>query len=121
MQLEKDGRAVESLLNKQDAFLAKVERPTNIEQCNELIEKYKDLISQMDRHDERVVQFLKLADDLYAADNEHSPKVVEKANEIQQRRDENREKAEEDLRKLIESLDWQKLKSEFQSVSIKLL
>ncbi|XP_075257408.1 spectrin beta chain, non-erythrocytic 1-like isoform X2 [Convolutriloba macropyga] len=116
MQLEKEGRAVESLLNKQDAFLAKVERPTNIEQCNELIGKYKDLLSQMDRHDEKVVQFLKLADDLYAADNEHSPAAVEKANEIQERRDENRKKAEDDLNKLIDSLDWQKLKSEFQSL-----
>ena len=117
MQLEKDGRAVESLLNKQDAFLAKVEKPSNIEQCNELIGKYKDLISTMDRNDEKVVQFLKLADDLYSQDNEHSPKAVEKANEIQQRRDTNRDKAEDDLRKLVDSLDWQKLKSDFHSVS----
>ncbi|XP_063724360.1 spectrin beta chain, non-erythrocytic 1-like isoform X2 [Symsagittifera roscoffensis] len=116
MQLEKDGRAVESLLNKQDAFLAKVEKPSNIEQCNELIGKYKDLISTMDRNDEKVVQFLKLADDLYSQDNEHSPKAVEKANEIQQRRDTNRDKAEDDLRKLVDSLDWQKLKSDFHSL-----
>ncbi|KAJ8687026.1 hypothetical protein QAD02_022820, partial [Eretmocerus hayati] len=96
---DRDARQAEVLLSQQEHFLSKDEAPTNFEQAENLIKRHEAFMTTMDANDERVnnvVQFAARFDDgHFAAD-----KVKKKAESVAERRNANREKAQQIMDKL---------------------
>ena len=97
---DRDARQAEVLLSQQEHILAKDETPTNFEQADNMIKRHEAFMNTMDANDEKinsVVQFAtRLVDDgHFAAD-----KIKKKAESINERRNSNREKAQQLMNKL---------------------
>uniref|UniRef100_T1HWC3 Spectrin beta chain n=1 Tax=Rhodnius prolixus TaxID=13249 RepID=T1HWC3_RHOPR len=101
----RDARQAEVLLSHQEHVLAKDDTPINLEQAENLIKRHEAFLTTMEANDEKinaVVQFAgQLSDDGHFA----SDKVVKKAHNIDERRKNNREKAQQQMEKLKDQLE----------------
>uniref|UniRef100_A0A069DY92 Spectrin beta chain n=1 Tax=Panstrongylus megistus TaxID=65343 RepID=A0A069DY92_9HEMI len=101
----RDARQAEVLLSHQEHVLAKDDTPINLEQAENLIKRHEAFLTTMEANDEKinaVVQFAgQLSDDGHFA----SDKVVKKAHNIDERRKNNRERAQQQMEKLKDQLE----------------
>lgn len=96
----RDARQVDSILNQQENFLAKVEQPGSLEACDEAIKKYENFINQMDTNDEKINNVLAFGQKLCDEDHYAADKINKKCENIEERRKANRKAAEDTLAKL---------------------
>ncbi|XP_071833448.1 spectrin beta chain, non-erythrocytic 1-like isoform X4 [Apostichopus japonicus] len=96
----RDARQVDSILNQQENFLAKVEQPGSLEACDEAIKKYENFLNQMDTNDEKINNVLGFGQKLCDEDHYAADKINKKCESIEERRKANRKAAEDTLAKL---------------------
>uniref|UniRef100_A0ABD2X9X6 Spectrin beta chain n=1 Tax=Trichogramma kaykai TaxID=54128 RepID=A0ABD2X9X6_9HYME len=104
---DRDARQAEVLLSQQEHVLSKDDSPSNFEQAENMIKRHEAFMTTMDANDEKinaVVQFAaRLVDDgHFAAD-----KVKRKAESINERRNTNRDKAQQMMDRLRDQLQLQ--------------
>ncbi|XP_064621468.1 spectrin beta chain-like isoform X3 [Lineus longissimus] len=111
--LLRDGLQVEVQLSKQENFLSKEEVPStmvgldkqgSLEQAENMIKQHEAFITTMDANDEKVNAVLQFANRLTEENHYASEKITMKSDNIEERRNANRERAYEQLNKLKDSL-----------------
>ncbi|XP_014212217.1 spectrin beta chain isoform X3 [Copidosoma floridanum] len=92
---ERDARQAEVLLSQQEHFLAKDETPTNFEQAENMIKRQEDLMTKMEANDEKINSVVLFASRLVDEGHYAADKVKKKAESINERRNVNRDKAQQ--------------------------
>ncbi|XP_013410395.1 spectrin beta chain-like [Lingula anatina] len=113
----RDAKQAEVLLNQQENFLSKEEVPTTIgtldkqtslEAAENLIKQHEAFITTMDANDEKINLVLQFAERLVDDENHYAAdKISKKAENIDERRNANRQRAYEGLERLKDSLQLQ--------------
>merc|ERR1719193_336004 len=96
----RDVKQVEVLLSQQEHMLSKDESASNLEQAENLLKRHEGLLTTMDANDEKINAVLSFAKMLEADNNFAADKISKKAEELQERRDKNREEGQAQLDKI---------------------
>jgi spectrin beta len=100
----RDSKQAEVLLNQQENYLAKDETPTNLEQAENLIKRHEAFLTTMEANDDRINGVIQFAHRLNEEGHFDSDKIVRKAENINDRRQSNRERAKQLSDKLKDQL-----------------
>ena len=100
----RDAKQCEAALGQQELYLSRpIDAPT-ADSVQEEIKKLEEFIKKMDTHDEKINHVTQFADQLRSKGHYAKDKVLEKAAYINERRNTNRENANDLLAKLREDL-----------------
>jgi len=108
----RDAKQAEVLLNQQDNFLSKEDVPTSVQAAENLIKRHEAFITTMDANDEKINAVLQFANRLMEENHYASEKIQKKAEGINERRDQNRVRADEQLDRLKDQLTLQQFLQE---------
>ncbi|KAK0163457.1 hypothetical protein PV327_007135 [Microctonus hyperodae] len=104
---DRDARQAEVLLSQQEHILTKDETPTSFEQAENMIKRHEAFMTTMDANDEKINSVAQFAARLVDEGHFASDKVRNKAENISERRNINREKANQLMEKLKDQLQLQ--------------
>ncbi|KAG5309825.1 SPTCB protein, partial [Acromyrmex insinuator] len=104
---DRDARQAEVLLSQQEHILAKDETPANFEQAEHMIKRHEAFMTTMDANDEKINSVVQFAGRLVDEGHFAADKVKKKAENINDRRRINREKANLLMEKLKDQLQLQ--------------
>ncbi|KAI8432350.1 hypothetical protein MSG28_004761 [Choristoneura fumiferana] len=102
--LQRDARQAEVLLTHQELRLAKTEPPTNLEQAENMIKEHEAFLTTMEANDDKINSVVQFANRLVEEKHFDADKIQRKADNIEQRRAANREKAVQQMEKLQDQL-----------------
>ncbi|XP_026313733.1 spectrin beta chain isoform X3 [Hyposmocoma kahamanoa] len=102
--LQRDARQAEVLLSHQEHRLAKTEPPTNLEQAENLIKEHEAFLTTMEANDDKINSVVQFANRLVEERHFDADKIQRKADSIEQRRNANKEKAQQLMEKLQDQL-----------------
>ncbi|KAH9489100.1 hypothetical protein Btru_057665 [Bulinus truncatus] len=108
----RDAKQAEVLLNQQDNFLSKEDVPTSVQAAENLIKRHEAFITTMDANDEKINAVLQFARKLIDENHYDREKIQKKAEAINERRDQNRLRADEQLERLRDQLNLQQFLQE---------
>ncbi|XP_052133456.1 spectrin beta chain [Frankliniella occidentalis] len=100
----RDAKQAEVLLSQQEHVLSKDETPTNLEQAENLIKRHEAFLTTMEANDDKVNSVVQFASRLNDEGHFDSDKVNRKAQNIDERRNANRQRALEQMEKLKDQL-----------------
>lgn len=100
----RDVRQAEVLLSQQDSFLSKEKTPHTIEKAENVIKEHEAFITTLDANDEKINGVLNLGQTLIKDNNYNSDKIQQKVDSARERRDDNRQRAYEQLERLRDQL-----------------
>ncbi|KAK3578499.1 hypothetical protein CHS0354_007749 [Potamilus streckersoni] len=109
----RDVKQAEVLLNQHENFLSKEDVPTTLglldkqntlEAAENLVKRHEAFITTMDANDEKINSVLSLANKLIEANHYAADKIHKKAENINERRNSNRQRADEQLERLRDQL-----------------
>ncbi|XP_071163383.1 spectrin beta chain-like isoform X14 [Mytilus edulis] len=100
----RDAKQAEVLLNQQENFLSKEEVPNTLEAAENLIKQHEAFITTTDANDEKINAVLQFANRLIEDNHYAADKIHKKAENINERRDVNRNRAGDQLDKLRDQL-----------------
>ncbi|XP_054154264.1 spectrin beta chain-like isoform X2 [Oppia nitens] len=103
----RDSKQAEVLLNQQENYLSKDETPTNLEQAENLIKRHEAFLTTMEANDDKINGVIQFAHRLSEEQHFDSDKIVRKAENINDRRQLNRERAQQMTDKLRDELQLQ--------------
>ncbi|KAK0158327.1 hypothetical protein PV328_009343 [Microctonus aethiopoides] len=104
---DRDARQAEVLLSQQEHILTKDETPTSFEQAENMIKRHEAFMTTMDANDDKINSVVQFAARLVDEGHFASDKVRKKAENISERRNINREKANQLMEKLKDQLQLQ--------------
>ncbi|XP_037873168.2 spectrin beta chain isoform X9 [Bombyx mori] len=102
--LQRDARQAEVLLAHQEHRLAKTEPPTNLEQAENIIKEHEAFLTTMEANDDKINSVVQFANRLVEERHFDADKIQRKAENIEARRNANREKALNLMEKLQDQL-----------------
>ncbi|XP_050537659.1 spectrin beta chain isoform X3 [Daktulosphaira vitifoliae] len=100
----RDARQAEVLLSQQEHVLSKDEVPSNLEHAENLIKRHEAFLTTMEANDDKINGVTQFASKLVEEDHYDADKVKKKADNIEERRDANRKKAQELMDQLKDQL-----------------
>lgn len=100
----REAKQAEVLLNQQEHYLSKDETPTSLEQAENLIKRQEAFLTTMEANDDKINSVITLADRLVHDGHSDSDKIKAKADAIADRREANRDRANNYSRKIQEQL-----------------
>ncbi|WAR19671.1 SPTCB-like protein [Mya arenaria] len=100
----RDAKQAEVLLNQQENFLSKEDVPNTLEAADNLIKSHEAFITTMDANDEKINAVLTFANRLMEDGHYAADKIHKKAENINERRNANRQRADEQLDRLKDQL-----------------
>lgn len=112
----RDAKQADVLLSQQDNFLSREDVPTSLTAAENLIKKLEQFIATLDANDERINQVLHEAQRLQDENHYASELIKTKADSIDDRRQANRQRANEKLLRLKSQLDLQLHLQEFDEL-----
>lgn len=89
----RDAKQAEVLLNQQEHVLSKDEAPANLEQAENLIKRHEAFLTTMEANDDKVNAVVQFADRLCDEGHFDADKIRKKAENINDRRNNNRDQA----------------------------
>ncbi|GBP22289.1 Spectrin beta chain [Eumeta japonica] len=98
--LQRDARQAEVLLAQQEHRLAKTEPPANLEQAENMVKEHEAFLTTMEANDDKINSVVQFANRLCEENHFDADKIQRKAENIEARRNANREKALQQLEKL---------------------
>lgn len=101
---ERDASQCEVLLSQQDHFLSKDDTPVNLEQAEKQAKRHEAFLTTMEATDDKMNLLLQVADTLIKKEHFDSDRINKRAENIDQRRDANRERAIEQQVKLMDQI-----------------
>ncbi|XP_050549982.1 spectrin beta chain isoform X5 [Spodoptera frugiperda] len=102
--LQRDARQAEVLLAHQEHRLGKTEPPTNLEQAENMIKEHEAFLTTMEANDDKINSVVQFANRLVEERHFDADKIQRKAENIDARRNANREKALQQMEKLQDQL-----------------
>lgn len=102
--LQRDARQAEVLLAQQEHRLAKAEQPSTLDQADHMIKEHEAFLTTMEANDDKINSVVQFASRLTEEGHFDADKVQKKAENIDSRRNINREKALAQLEKLQDQL-----------------
>ncbi|CAB3247133.1 unnamed protein product [Arctia plantaginis] len=102
--LQRDASQAEVLLSHQEHRLAKTEPPTNLEQAENAIKEHEAFLTTMEANDDKINSVVQFANRLVEERHFDADKIARKAENIDSRRNANREKALQQMEKLQDQL-----------------
>lgn len=96
----RDARQAEVLLAQQEHFLSKDDTPTNLEQAENQLKRHEAFLTTMEANDDKINQIVQVADTLVEKDHYDADKIHKRAENINERREGNREHAVDQHEKL---------------------
>uniref|UniRef100_A0AC35TJQ1 Spectrin beta chain n=1 Tax=Rhabditophanes sp. KR3021 TaxID=114890 RepID=A0AC35TJQ1_9BILA len=112
----RDAKQAEVSLAQQENFLAKEEIPQSLEQAEKLLKRHQDFMTTMDANDEKINAVVQFGENLTQQSHYASDRIYRKASNIQEKRADNRAKAQAQLEKLEESLALQRFLSDCEEL-----
>ncbi|KAK7507079.1 hypothetical protein BaRGS_00001930 [Batillaria attramentaria] len=112
----RDAKQAEVLLNQQENFLSKEDVPSTVQAAENTIKRHEAFITTMDANDEKINAVLQFANRLIEDNHFAADKIQKKAENINERRDANRQRADEQLEKLKDQLTLQQFLQECEEV-----
>ncbi|KAG9510173.1 Spectrin beta chain, partial [Fragariocoptes setiger] len=112
----RDAQQAEVVLNQQDNYLSRDETPTNLDEAEDLVKRHEAFLTSMDANEEKLRNVDKFAQRLasdpknFATDLDRE-KVLEKARTINDRRNANRRRAEQQTERIKDQLQLQQFLS----------
>lgn len=100
----RDAKQAEVLLSQQEHVLSKDETPVNLEQVENLIKRHEAFLTTMEANDDKINGVVQFADRLNDEDHYAADKVKKKADNINERRNANKEKAHQQMETLKDQL-----------------
>uniref|UniRef100_A0A4D5R949 Spectrin beta chain n=1 Tax=Scolopendra viridis TaxID=118503 RepID=A0A4D5R949_SCOVI len=100
----RDGKQAEVLLNQQEHYLSKDETPSNLEQAENLIKRHEAFMTTMEANDEKINAVILLSQRLCDDGHFAADKIQKKAESINERRNANYDKANQQMEKLRDLL-----------------
>ncbi|XP_014662859.1 PREDICTED: spectrin beta chain-like [Priapulus caudatus] len=113
----RDAKQAEVLLNHQDNFLMKEEPTQAMEQAEAAVKRQEAFMTTMDANDDKVNSVITFGQRLCDEGHYDADKIFKKAENIQERRNANRRKAEELLQTLKDKLELQRFLRECEEFS----
>ncbi|XP_076464437.1 spectrin beta chain-like isoform X2 [Babylonia areolata] len=110
--LLRDAKQAEVLLNQQENFLSKEDVPNSVQAAENAIKRHEAFITTMDANDEKINAVLLFANRLMDENHFASDKIHKKAENINERRNANRQRADELLDRLKDQLTLQQFLQE---------
>lgn len=110
--LLRDAKQAEVLLNQQENFLSKEDVPNSVQAAENAIKRHEAFITTMDANDEKINAVLLFANRLIDENHFAADKVHKKAETINERRNANRQRADELLDRLKDQLTLQQFLQE---------
>uniref|UniRef100_A0A0K8SEL8 Spectrin beta chain n=2 Tax=Lygus hesperus TaxID=30085 RepID=A0A0K8SEL8_LYGHE len=101
----RDARQAEVLLSHQEHVLAKDDAPLNLEQAENAIKRHEAFLTTMEANDEKINAVVTFAQQLNGDGHFAGDKVIKRAENIDDRRNNNRIKAQEEMDKLKDQLE----------------
>ncbi|XP_042238845.1 spectrin beta chain-like isoform X1 [Homarus americanus] len=100
----RDTKQGEVLLSQQEHYLSKDETPTNLEQAENLIKRHEAFLTTMEANDEKINGICQFAQRLLDEEHFAAEKIQKKAENIEERRQQNRDRAMEQMERLRDQL-----------------
>ncbi|XP_043206093.1 spectrin beta chain-like isoform X2 [Amphibalanus amphitrite] len=100
----RDAKMGEVALSQQENFLSKVDTPANLEQAEEQIKRFEAFLTTMEANDEKLNGILQFAKRLTEEGHYAADKIQKKAENISERRENNRERAMLEMERLRDQL-----------------
>ncbi|KAL7639380.1 UNVERIFIED_CONTAM: hypothetical protein RMT77_009881 [Armadillidium vulgare] len=100
----RDAKQGEVLLNQQEHYLSKDEIPSNLEQAENLIKRHEAFLTTMEANDEKINAICQFAQKLLDERHFAADKIQKKAENIEERRHSNRERAMQQMERLRDEL-----------------
>ncbi|XP_027207979.2 spectrin beta chain isoform X6 [Penaeus vannamei] len=100
----RDAKQGEVLLSQQEHYLSKDETPTNLEQAENLIKRHEAFLTTMEANDEKINGICQFAQRLLDEEHFAADKIQKKAENIEERRQQNRDRAMEQMERLRDQL-----------------
>ncbi|XP_076845121.1 spectrin beta chain, non-erythrocytic 4 isoform X1 [Brachyhypopomus gauderio] len=104
----RDVKQAEAFLNNQESALAHVELPTTVETVEAAIKKHKDFTTTMELNLHRIKAVIEAGESLISQSNIYSERIRERVDLLSTRGNENRELAQQWLRRLNEQWELQR-------------
>ncbi|XP_035381529.1 spectrin beta chain, non-erythrocytic 4 isoform X2 [Electrophorus electricus] len=104
----RDVKQAEAFLNNQESALAHVELPTTVETVEAAIKKHKEFTTTMELNLHRIKAVIEAGESLISQSNIYSERIRERVDLLTTRGNENRELAQQWLRKLNEQWELQR-------------
>ncbi|XP_048516280.1 spectrin beta chain isoform X2 [Athalia rosae] len=104
---DRDARQAEVLLSQQEHILTKDETPTNFEQAENMIKRHEAFMTTMEANDDKINSVTQFAGRLVEEGHFAADKVKKKADAINERRNANRERANQVMDRLKDQLQLQ--------------
>ncbi|XP_024081152.1 spectrin beta chain isoform X3 [Cimex lectularius] len=101
----RDARQAEVLLSHQEHVLAKDDTPINLEQAENFIKRHEAFLTTMEANDEKINAVVQFAGQLNNEGHFAADKVTKKAENIEERRNNNKVKAQQQMDKLKDQLE----------------
>ncbi|XP_029831192.1 spectrin beta chain isoform X3 [Ixodes scapularis] len=99
---QRDAKQAEVLLSRQEHHLSKDETPTSLEQVEDLMKRHEAFLTTMEANDEKINAVVQYAQRLCNEGHFASDKIRKKADSILERRDANRNQANDQMAKLAD-------------------
>lgn len=96
----RDARQAEVLLSQQEHVLSKDDTPVNLEQAENQLKRHEAFLTTMEANDEKINTIVQVSDTLVEKQHFDSDRINKRAENIEQRRDANRDRALEMHEKL---------------------
>lgn len=103
--LDRDARQVEVILNQQEHTLSKDETPSTLEQAENLLKRHEAFLATMEANDDKINGVVEFSRRLCDEGHFASDKIAKRADNIDERRQANREKAQALLERLRDQLE----------------
>ncbi|XP_055390536.1 spectrin beta chain isoform X2 [Condylostylus longicornis] len=96
----RDARQAEVLLSQQEHFLSKDDTPVNLEQAENQLKRHEAFLTTMEANDDKINTIIQVAESLKQKEHFDADKIHKRAENIVNRRDDNRNRAIEQHEKL---------------------
>ncbi|CAG2100104.1 unnamed protein product [Medioppia subpectinata] len=113
----RDSKQAEVLLNQQENYLSKDETPTTLEQAENLLKRHEAFLTTMEANDDKINGVIQFAHRLSEEQHFDSDKIIRKAENVNDRRQSNREKAQQMTDKLRDDLQLQQFLQNCQELN----
>ncbi|XP_022245252.1 spectrin beta chain-like isoform X3 [Limulus polyphemus] len=101
----RDAKQAEVLLNQQEHYLSKDESPANLEQAENFIKRHEAFLTTMEANDEKISAVVQFAEKLCDEGHVAADKIHKKAENINERRNANHQRASKQMDKLKDQLE----------------
>ncbi|XP_046383490.1 spectrin beta chain isoform X6 [Ischnura elegans] len=113
----RDAKQAEVLLSQQEHVLSKDETPINLEQAENLIKRHEGFLTTMEANDEKINSVVQFASRLNDEGHFAADKVQKKAENISERRNNNRERALLQMERLRDQLELHQFLQDCEELS----